>query len=270
MSTSTPKPPLIIPPTGNHTASVIFLHGLGDTGKGWCPITDSLSRDLPHVKWVLPHAPTGEVTAHNKKSMPRWFDIIAYNFESAAENRAEIMMAARMTDELIQREVDAGVPPERVVIGGFSQGAAVALLAGLTSRPEDGLAGGKEGWKLGGLVILSGWLPLQSSFQQVLSARAAQMPIFWGHGTDDNVVRHKVAEAFTKKLTTSCGIPMVESLTLGTEHNARCTSALPQASDVEGGPGSPGLRFRSYKAGGHSVCPRELRDLAGFLKRVVP
>lgn len=63
---------------------------------------------------------------------------------------------------------------------------------------------------------------------------------------------------------------MVESLTLGTEHNARCTSALPQASDVEGGPGSPGLRFRSYKAGGHSVCPRELRDLAGFLKRVVP
>lgn len=202
--------------------------------------------------------------------MPRWFDITSFDFEKATEDRAEIMTAARMVDELIQREVDAGVPPERVVIGGFSQGAALALLAGLASRPKDGAAGGKEGWKLGGLVILSGWLPLQSSFQQLLSSRAAQMPIFWGHGTDDNMVRHKVADIATKKLTTACGIRMVESLTLGTEHNARCTSNLPQSSDVEGGLGSPGLSFRSYITWNHSVCPRELRDLLDFLRRVVP
>ncbi|KAI6100217.1 Phospholipase/Carboxylesterase-domain-containing protein [Pisolithus sp. B1] len=270
MATATLESPLIIPPTGNHTASVILYHGLGDTGEGWRTVTNTLSKDLPHVKWVLPHAPTGEVTAHNKKSMPRWFDIISHDFESAAEDRAGIMMAARMVDEFIQREVDAGVPPERVVVGGFSQGAAVVLLAGLTSRPEDGFAGGKEGWKPGGLVVLSGWLPLRNSFQELLSPRAAQMPIFWGHGTDDIVVRHKVADTLTKKLTTECGIPMVESLTLGTDRNARCTSTLPQPSNVEGGLGSPGLSFRSYQAWDHAVCPRELRDLSEFLGRVVP
>lgn len=119
------------------------------------------------MKWIFPHAPTGEVAAYNKKCMTRWFDISSYDFDKVEENRAEMFKAARMIDELIQKEVDAGVPPERVVIGGFSQGGAVALLTSLTKRPEDGFGGGKEGWKVAGIVVVSGWLPFRNNFQQV-------------------------------------------------------------------------------------------------------
>lgn len=141
--------------------------GLGDTGRGWHGTAEKLSKDVPHVKWIFPHAPTGEVTVYNKKSMPRWFDISSYDFDKVEENRTEMFKAARTIDELVQKEVDAGIPPGRVVIGGFSQGGALALLTSLTSRPEDGFGGGKEGWKIAGVVIVSGWLPFRSNFQKV-------------------------------------------------------------------------------------------------------
>ncbi|KAG6334862.1 hypothetical protein ID866_4222 [Astraeus odoratus] len=253
MATSAPEQqPLIVLPTARHTASVIFIHGLGDSGQGCRPVVDELSKDLPHVKWILPHAPCGQVTAHNKNSMPRWFDILSFTFENATEDRVGMLKAARAIDELIQKEVDAGIPSGRVVIGGFSQGATVALLTGLTSRPDDGSGGGKAGWKLGGIAIVSGWLPLQSGFQQLLSSQATTTPILWGHGTDDNVVRHKIAEASVKKLTSTFGIPMVENLTFGTDYNAHGISNLPTSSPLRGELGSPGLSFRTYKALGHS------------------
>jgi pimeloyl-ACP methyl ester carboxylesterase len=57
---------------------------------------------------------------------------------------------------LITAEVDAGIPASRIVLGGFSQGGAMALLTGLTTER-----------KLGGVVVLSGWLPLRNKFKAV-------------------------------------------------------------------------------------------------------
>ncbi|KAL4076287.1 Phospholipase/carboxylesterase/thioesterase [Scleroderma citrinum] len=247
MTTPAPEAPLVASPIAKHTASVILIHAIGDTGEGWRGVAERLSKDVPHVKWIFPHAPTGEVTAYNKKCIPRWFDISSYDFDKAEENRGDMFKAASMIDQLVQKEVDAGIPPERVVIGGFSQGGAVALLTSLTSRPADGFGGGKEGWKVAGIVVVSGWLPFRNDFQQFLSPHAAKTPIFWGHGTDDNVVRYKFADTFVKKLTSAFGIPM-----------------------AKGELGSPGLSFRTYKALGHQLCAREERDLSEFLRRVIP
>ena len=59
-------------------------------------------------------------------------------------------------NQLISAEVDAGIPADRIVLGGFSQGAAMSLLTGLTTER-----------KLGGVVVLSGWLPLKDKFKSV-------------------------------------------------------------------------------------------------------
>lgn len=56
--TATMSAPLVIKATAKHTATVIFVHGLGDSGAGWRPVAEMLGKDpaLSHVKWVLPNA----------------------------------------------------------------------------------------------------------------------------------------------------------------------------------------------------------------------
>lgn len=80
---------------------------------------------------------------------------------------------------LIQAEIDAGIPANRIVLGGFSQGGAIALLAGLTAKV-----------KLAGVVGLSTWLPLDAKFPSLVqeSDFNHDTPIYMAHGTADVVV----------------------------------------------------------------------------------
>lgn len=58
-------------PRKKHTATVIFVHGLGDTGEGWCDSMDDLQ--LPHVKFICPNAPRQKVTLNGGQRMPSWY-----------------------------------------------------------------------------------------------------------------------------------------------------------------------------------------------------
>ena len=64
--------------------------------------------------------------------------------------------SARLINEVITSEIDAGIDASRVVLGGFSQGGTMSLISGLTRER-----------KLAGLAVLSGWLPLRSKFKSV-------------------------------------------------------------------------------------------------------
>jgi lysophospholipase-1 len=83
------------------------------------------------------------------------FDIISFGFTDN-EDESGMLAAARSINQLITTEVDGGLDPSRIVLGGFSQGGTMSLLTGLTGER-----------KLGGLVILSGWLPLRHKFKAV-------------------------------------------------------------------------------------------------------
>jgi predicted esterase len=52
------------------TASVVFLHGLGDSGHGWAAALQPLA--VPHVRYVFPHAPSRNVTINDGRFMPAW------------------------------------------------------------------------------------------------------------------------------------------------------------------------------------------------------
>jgi lysophospholipase-1 len=94
------------------------------------------------------------------------------------------MLATRAyIHRLIQQEVDAGIPPNRIVIGGFSQGGAMALLSGL-SHP----------WQLGGIVGLSCWLLFSSKFSETYREENRGVPVFMGHGTADPLVPLSLAK----------------------------------------------------------------------------
>ncbi|EEB96439.1 hypothetical protein MPER_04429, partial [Moniliophthora perniciosa FA553] len=101
------------------------------------------------------------------------FDIKSFGFKTS-EDEDGMMESVRSLTQLIDAEIKSGLPANRIVLGGFSQGAAMSLLTGLTSETT-----------LAGVVALSGWLPLKDKFKASLSSHATSVPIFWGHGTSD-------------------------------------------------------------------------------------
>ena len=94
------------------------------------------------------------------------FDITSFDFDRASEDESGMLKTVRQLNELITAEIDAGIPANRIVLGGFSQGAAMSLLAGLTSER-----------KLGGIVVMSGWLPLRNKFRAVSNVEFPQLAL---------------------------------------------------------------------------------------------
>ncbi|XP_008306457.1 acyl-protein thioesterase 1 [Cynoglossus semilaevis] len=167
--------PAIVPAARQATAAVIFLHGLGDSGHGWA---DGLAGiRIPHVKYICPHAPTMPVTLNMRLPMPSWFDIHD-QYHNAKEDEAGIKRASDNIKALIDQEVKNGIPSNRIILGGFSQGGALSLYTALTTQQQ-----------LAGVVALSCWLPLRNSFPQA-SANCANkdMPVFQCHGVADPLV----------------------------------------------------------------------------------
>lgn len=157
------------------TAALIFLHGLGDTGYGWASTLSNL--ELPYVKIICPHAPSIPVTLNMGALMPAWFDLKGLNPQTE-EDEAGIKKAAESIKAIIEHEAKNGIPPHRVIIGGFSQGGALSLYTALTSQLQ-----------VAGVVALSCWLPLHKAFlANQASSGNRNIPILQCHGDSDPMV----------------------------------------------------------------------------------
>lgn len=159
------------------TRSVIVLHGLGDDGHGWAPITAELDLSaLGPVRFVLPHAPMRPVTLNGGYVMRAWYDILGTDLPRR-EDEAGLRASQAEIEALISREQARGIAASRIALVGFSQGCAMALLAGLRHRQ-----------RLAGVAGLSGYLPLAALTAAEGSEANRDMPIFLAHGTQDPVV----------------------------------------------------------------------------------
>ena len=159
------------------THSVIWLHGLGADGHDFEPIVPELvAQEWPGLRFVFPHAPVRPVTLNGGMPMRAWYDIAGVDLTSR-QDETGMRASIEAVQKLIARENERGVPDERIVLAGFSQGGAIALAGGLR-HPR----------RLAGIVALSTYLPMQPSFEAERSAANATTPIFWGHGTADPIV----------------------------------------------------------------------------------
>ena len=167
----------------NPDASVIWMHGLGDDGKGWSEVVPALN--LPQslaVRFIFPHAPVIAVTINNGMRMRAWYDIRQANLSERADLEGVLTSQAHV-DALIAREVSRGIAARRVILAGFSQGGAIALYAGV-----------RYAERLGGVIGLSTYLV---GFDRVAAEALAanrDVPIFMAHGTLDGVVQLAWAE----------------------------------------------------------------------------
>jgi phospholipase/carboxylesterase len=157
--------------------SVLWLHGLGADGHDFAPIVPELVRpDWPGIRFVFPHAPVRPVTINGGVPMRAWYDIKSLSTDDRADEEG-VRESMREVDALIARERDRGVPAERLLLVGFSQGGAMALASGL--RREAPVAG---------IAALSAYLPLGSRTAAEMTAGGKATPVFMAHGTQDPVV----------------------------------------------------------------------------------
>ncbi|KAG6850927.1 hypothetical protein H0H93_006753 [Arthromyces matolae] len=228
---------ITIPPTSRHLATVIFVHGLGDTGHGWKPVADMFKADpaLQHVKWILPHSPIQKVTANMGMEMPSWFDIYSFGFNTS-EDEEGMLKSAGLIKQLIQNEIESGIPANRIVLGGFSQGGTMSILTGLTGEV-----------KLAGIAALSGWLPMKGKFKSLASPNAPSIPVFYGHGSIDPLVKPEMCKASADFLASELKIPR---------------SSTRRAAD--------GLSYAVYEGMGHTTNAEELGDLKAWIISALP
>jgi predicted esterase len=127
---------------------------------------------LPHVKFVFPDAPLQKVTANMGVRMPSWFDLFGIplragqSLDKEFEDDESMRNSVQIIDDLIEAEVKAGIPENRIVVGGFSQGGALSLVTGLGGKDWRTKSSAVER-KLAGVTVLSGWMPLKDNFQSV-------------------------------------------------------------------------------------------------------
>ena len=161
----------------NPTASVIILHGLGADGSDFVPFCGELTLESAGpVRFVLPSAPVRRVSLNNGYPMQAWYDILPVD-GPRREDEASLREAHVQVMWLIEREMARGVPSERIVLMGFSQGCAMTLMTGLRC-PH----------KLAGLVAMSGYLPLAHTTEAERHPANQHTPIFIAHGSEDDVV----------------------------------------------------------------------------------
>jgi phospholipase/carboxylesterase len=164
--------------TGPHPrTTLIVLHGLGADGFDFVPICGELDlAALGPVRYVFPHAPTRPVTINGGYVMRAWYDILVTDLVRR-EDEVGLRESQQQIAELIDRERERGVAAERIVVMGFSQGCAMALMTAL-----------RYPHRLGGAVGLSGYLPLAAVTTAERSAANADLPLFLAHGTQDPIV----------------------------------------------------------------------------------
>lgn len=169
--------------------SVIWLHGLGADGHDFAPIVPELVREhWPAIRFVFPHAPVQAITVNNGVRMRAWYDIVSMDFKSRADS-AGVAASVQLLDGLIEAEIARGIPVERILLAGFSQGGAVVLSSALRRR-----------WPVAGLIALSTYLPDAEAAAASAASEGPLPPVFMAHGQKDPVIPQDVAVHSAKAL----------------------------------------------------------------------
>ncbi|CAD0015510.1 unnamed protein product, partial [Aureobasidium pullulans] len=196
---------IVIPAARRHTSSVIVMHGLGDRSF----LADMWKGKFDETAFIFPNAPEIPISVQMfarsflalippHSTIPIMdvkltvlisqmsFDDIQQNEDEAGITRSQAYIHS-----LIAKEIEKGIPSERIVLGGFSQGGAMSLMSGVTAPT-----------RLGGIFGLSCYLLLRGKLREMIPSENPnkQTPIFMGHGDADPVVRYEWGQATSKVL----------------------------------------------------------------------
>lgn len=178
--------PIEIDAPANASASVIWLHGLGADGNDFVPVIKLLN--LPNVRFILPHAAFKKVTANNGHEMRAWYDVFGFA-PGSQEDELGVRESQAYIELLINKEIARGIPSNKIILAGFSQGGAIALHTALRYKQP-----------LAGIVALSTYLPLKASLAKEKALLNEHIPLFMAHGSNDHVISFATNKASVELL----------------------------------------------------------------------
>ncbi len=182
---------VIDPPAVKADSAVIWLHGLGADGHDFAGIQASLGLPADHaICFLFPHAPLRPVTINGGYVMRAWYDIYAIGPDSP-EDQSGLEVSEQYLLDLVAQLGREGIPPQRIVLAGFSQGGAVCLFTAL--RASQAFAG---------VLALSTYLPTAQHIQSTISPAGKDTPVWMAHGTWDDVVPFVFGEMSRDRLLT--------------------------------------------------------------------
>ncbi|EPS39843.1 hypothetical protein H072_6209 [Dactylellina haptotyla CBS 200.50] len=203
-------------------STVIFLHGRGDSGHNvapfllFSPVTSNvptrltLRQVLPHTKFIFPTALKREFSSSYLST--QWFEIDSLEITDLNEERQAdgLKESTEYIHQLIQDEIDSGVPPEQIILMGQGQGCAAGIVA--TMRYPG---------RIGAFIGMSGWMPFVTQLEDLVKTGAdavgivkriedllesgrevdeevsksiVETPVFVGHGINDTKVLVRCGE----------------------------------------------------------------------------
>jgi phospholipase/carboxylesterase len=212
------EPIVLEPPSGEAKYAVIWLHGLGADGTDFANIVPQLNLPENHgIRFIFPTAPIAPVTINGGMEMRCWYDIRSLDLMNDVD-AAGIRVSCYRVFDMIAQQRELGILPENIVLAGFSQGGVIALHSALSYE-----------FRLAGVIALSTYFPMHHAFFQHRG-----LPIFYGHGTEDEILPLAVAEQ---------------------------SKALLEQKGYD-------VTWRTYPMG-HSVCLEELEDISQWLKETL-
>jgi len=113
---------------------------------------------------------------NNGYEMRAWYDLYGLTLETK-QDEAGMRAMQKAIEGLISHEIAQGIPANRIVLAGFSQGGAMAFFTGLR-HPE----------RLAGILALSTYVSLKGKLAAEAHPINKDIPIFMAHGTFDNVI----------------------------------------------------------------------------------
>ncbi|KAI0239230.1 Lysophospholipase-like protein 1 [Lamellibrachia satsuma] len=184
--------PIVVQSAERHTASLIFLHGSGDTGDGikaWLRAVLGKELVFRNIRIIYPTAPLRPYTPSGGAVSRVWFDRKQIS-PFVPEDTETMEDACQTIGEIIDQEELNGIPRSRIVLGGFSMGAALSLYYGY-----------QYGRTLAGIFALSGFLNKDSAVYETLQSNPGKTPqLYQGHGETDGLVPIEWGKTTSEKL----------------------------------------------------------------------
>ena len=166
------------------TSSIIIMHGLGDSSEGWKFLSDMLHQHetFQSTNFIFPNAPIKPLTIANGGLVSQWFDIFEMGNPNARQDEDGYWNSINKIKNLIDDEINNGIEPSKIIVGGFSQGASLSL--GIASTYEK---------KLGGILCLSGFFNMKKGIKERIVDINKDTDIFHGHGDLDPMININMA-----------------------------------------------------------------------------
>ena len=193
------SPPFVVEaarPEAGRAAAIIFLHGYSDDAEG-LPLglaqKFQLYKRAEYLRWVLPNAPFNKAARTTAWFVPRRLPdgmvpfVPGQVLETEAEDDEQgILESVDRLDAIVEEELARGTPPDRLLVGGFSQGCVISLVWSIVGRNRHNVAG---------VLPMCGYFPLAHRLEAVRKERDIQDEVgekrkwYYIHGKADLIIR---------------------------------------------------------------------------------